>query len=189
MFTLGHLSYLLFPLNHYLPNNSTNPITSAPQPAALVFARSKRERGRREAGRIADWGAPGDTAESAAFVAPRGGRHEIAVAYANGTGPINTGIACGVKRAEVVHAATGRVVASGHLVMPQLATWERVEPSSPLFAALEAGERYLVRLSEDEFARNMTYLAHNARYTSWPGGSDQSHNRVHVAGLRVTALD
>lgn len=163
----------------------------APSGAALAIPAEdfSHRGGRREAGRIVDWGAPADTAESAAFVAPRGGRHEIAVDYANGTGPINTGIACGVKRAEVVHAATGRVVASGHLVMPQLATWERIEPSSPLFAALEAGERYLVRLSEDEFARNMTYLAHNARYTSWPGGGDQPHNRVHLAGLRVTALD
>jgi hypothetical protein len=163
----------------------------APEGAAQTIAAGtfSTRGGRLDGDRIVEWGAPGDTAETGAFTAARNGRHELALAYANGTGPINTGIACGVKRAEVVHVATGRVVAAGYLLMPQLATWERVEASSPLFADLVAGERYMVRLGEDEIARNMTYLAHNARYTSWPGGGDQPHNRVHLAGLRVTALE
>ncbi len=172
--------------SHLSPIRRHAPADAVQEVAATTFAHCG---GRLESGRLVDWGAPADTAESGAFTAARAGRHELTLAYANGTGPINTGIACGVKRADVVHVASGRVVASGHVLMPQLATWERIEASSPLVAPLEAGERYVVRLSEDEVSRNMTYLAHNSRYTSWPGGGDAPHNRVHLAALRVVARE
>lgn len=138
-------------------------------------------------GRLTEWGAREDRAETE-FIAVRDGRHLLTAAYANGSGPINTGIACGVKRLEVIHALSGDVVATGYLVMPQLANWERIERSAPVAADLRAGERYLLRVSEDEQARNMSYLVHNARYTSWPGGGE-AHNRVTLASLHALALE
>ena len=139
-------------------------------------------------GRLVQWGAPGDTAD-VEFTAMRGGRHLLTVTYANGAGPINTGIACGVKRLEIVHAESGDAVAAGYLVMPQLADGERLERSSPVSATLRAGERYRVRISEDEHARNMSYLEHNRRYTAWPGGGDTPHNRVTLASLHALAVE
>lgn len=155
---------------------------------ALPAAGFRVRGGRFADGRLAEWGAREDTAE-AEFTAAHDGRHLLTAAYANGSGPINTGIACGVKRLEVIRAAGGEIVASGYLVMPQLATWERIERSSPVSAMLRAGERYLLRVSEDEHARNMSYLAHNIRYTSWPGGGAQPHNRVTLAALHALALE
>ena len=94
-----------------------------------------------------------------------------------------------MKHLELIHATSGDVVATGHLVMPQLADWQRLERSSPVPATLRAGERYLVRLSEDESARNMSYLEHNRRYTSWPGGGPEPHNRITLASLHALTLD
>lgn len=177
--TTGNESHLT-PLRRHAPPEAIN----------VLPARDFQLRGGRlEEGRVVEWGDRGDAAESPPFTPARAGRHEITLDYANGSGPINTGIACGVKRIQVVDVARSQVVAAGYLLLPQLANWERIEASSPLLAVLEAGVSYVVRIDEDSAARNMTYLAHNARYTAWPGGGDEPHNRALLVALRIVARD
>lgn len=172
-------------VSHLTPTRTA----SAPGREIALPATEFRARGGRLVdGRLTEWGARADTAD-VEFTAARDGRHRITASYANGTGPINTGIACGVKRLEVRDARSGELVAAGYLVLPQLATWERLEHSSPVLADLRAGERYVLRVGEDEHARNMSYLAHNTRYTSWPGGGETPHNRVTLAALHALALE
>lgn len=145
--------------------------------------------GKRPGGHLEEWGRTGDTVETPAFQVQHDGRHVIRAEFSNGAGPINTGITCAVKKLEVIRADNRQAVVTGYLVMPQSGDWQRWDLSSPVTAPLRAGVSYLLRLSEDEVSRNMSYLTHNARYTSWPGGGDQSYNYVRLASLRVLNLD
>jgi hypothetical protein len=138
---------------------------------------------------LAEWGRSGDQLETRHFQVIRTGRHQIRAEFANGSGPVNTGITCGVKRVEVLAAADQKLLFSGYVVMPQLGDWKRWDLSSPVIATLEAGKEYVLRLSEDEVSRNMSYLANNARYTSWPGGGDAAYNLVNIASLQLLNLD
>ncbi len=150
-------------------------------PAAKLEAKG----GRRTADALVDWGARDDTVALPLLRVERDGRYAVTVRYANGSGPINTGITCAVKRLEVIEVASGRVVAGGYALMPQLADWDRWEDSSPLDATLRAGVDYRIVLREDEYSRNMSYLAHNSRYTSWPGGGDAPYNFVRIAAFKL----
>jgi hypothetical protein len=94
----------------------------------------------------------------------------IRAQFSNGSGPVNTGITCAVKKLEVRITGTGTVIASGYLVMPQSGDWGRWDMSSPVNMDLSAGEEYSMRIGEDEYCRNMSYLKNNERYTAWPGG-------------------
>jgi glycogen debranching enzyme len=155
------------------------------QLSTFPAARLEAQGGRRTADALVDWGARHDTVTLPLLRVEKDGRYALTVRYANGSGPINTGITCAVKRLEVVEAASGRVVAGGYALMPQLADWERWEDSSPLDATLRAGVDYRVVLREDDHSRNMSYLAHNARYTSWPGGGDAPYNFVRIAAFKL----
>jgi hypothetical protein len=175
----GFSSHLTPVRRHLLPAQLTT----------VPFAKLTVTGGKSSGGQVEAWGAPGDRIESQPFTVAQAGRHAITVRYANGSGPINTGITCAVKRIEIVRAGTGEVVAAGYAVMPQLGTAERWEDSSPLEATLRAGESYVLRLHEDPIARNMSYLAHNARYTSWPGGGEQPYNFISVGSFHLVRLD
>ena len=135
---------------------------------------------------LSDWGAPGDTITAPRVEVPAAGLYALRVRYSNGAGPINTGIACGVKRLEVMDPA-GTVVAAGYLVMPQLGDAARIEASSAVFARLRPGTAYRAVLREDDVSRNMSYMERNTRYTNWPGGGDQPYNRVGVAAVLIEA--
>lgn len=134
-----------------------------------------------------NWGRPKDTLATENFSVKQDGRYAIRVEFSNGSGPVNTGITCGVKKLEVVDAHGGRVVASGHLIMPQSGDWKRWDISNPIIAALSAGD-YLIRISEDAVSRNMSYLKNNERYTAWPGGGDSDYNFVNIMAVQLNWL-
>jgi len=48
-----------------------------------------------------------------------------------------------------------------------------------------AGEKYAVRIFEDPYSRNMSYLAGNERYTAWPGGGYDDYNYVNIAAIQL----
>ena len=132
-----------------------------------------------------NWGKPQDELVTKSFVAKRGGHYLVRAQFSNGAGPINTGITCAVKKLEVRKADSAEVVASGYLVMPQSGDWKRWDASNFIGADLEAGVPYTVRLSEDEYSRNMSYLKNNERYTAGPGGGDQSYNYVNISSVNL----
>jgi len=103
-------------------------------------------------------------------------------------GPVNTGITCGVKRLEILKAGSDQAVASGYLIMPQSGDWQRWDVSSPVAADLSAGVEYAIRIFEDDYSRNMSYLKKNERYTAWPGGGQSGCNFVNIAGIQVEKI-
>ena len=137
---------------------------------------------------FADWGKPEDTLLAGPFKVERGGYYAIRVRFSNGAGPVSTGITCAVKQLEVCRAGDGKVLVSGHVVMPQSGDWNRWDLSSPIIADLASGERYVIRLREDEVSRNMSYLENNEHYTAWPGGGEAGYNYVNVRALQLINL-
>ena len=69
--------------------------------------------------------------------------------------------------------------------MPQSNDWKRFDLSSAVKADLRAGTEYVLRLSEDEWCRNMSYLEINTLYSAAAGGGEESYNFVHVAALHL----
>jgi len=154
-----------------------------------IPAEQMRDRGGRHFnGVLAELNAPTDEV-SVDLELPRSARCALRVVYSNGSGPINTGITCAVKRIEVVDADRGVVLASGPLVMPHTAAWDRFLVSAPLLVQIPGGRRCTVRIYEGGDSRNMSYLEHNRNYTAFPGGGDSPVNRAHIAALHALQLD
>jgi hypothetical protein len=135
-----------------------------------------------------DWGKPEHELLVKSFTAQRSGDYVLRTEFSNGAGPVNTGITCAVKKIEVRKNSSGHVVAAGYLVMPQSGDWQRFDLSSIVRARLTAGESYSLRIFEDEYSRNMSYLAQNERYTSWPGGGTNAYNFVNLAAIRLWCI-
>ena len=136
-----------------------------------------------------DWGESHDELVVKDFKVDRSGRYAVRTAFANGAGPVNTGITCAVKKLEVLESGSDKVVASGYLVMPQSGRWDRWDRSSPVGVQLRAGKKYSLRIYEDEYSRNMSYLEKNERYTSWPGGGDDGYNYVNIAAVHLNLVE
>jgi hypothetical protein len=132
-----------------------------------------------------DWGRPDHELRVKTFIARRSGRYLVRAEFSNGSGPVNTGITCAVKRLEIRDADSGTVAGAGYLVMPQSGDWRRFDLSTPVWAELRAGRAYSIRIFEDEYSRNMSYLEHNRRYTAHNGGGDSAYNFVNIASLRL----
>lgn len=135
-----------------------------------------------------DWGKADHELRVKTFTAKRNGHYLVRAEFSNGAGPVNTGITCAVKKLEIRETDSDTMVATGYLVMPQSGDWQRFDLSSPVRADLKAGKTYTMRISEDEYSRNMSYLAHNERYTSWAGGGDAAYNVVNIASIRLLCL-
>ena len=135
-----------------------------------------------------DWGQSGDTLLTKPFKLECYGRFAIRAKFSNGAGPVNTGITCAVKRLEIQRADSGDAVATGYLVMPQSGDWKRWDLSSPVAANLSSDTKYVIRISEDQYSRNMSYLQKNERYTAWPGGGETSYNCVNIAAIEVQLI-
>jgi Bacterial alpha-L-rhamnosidase 6 hairpin glycosidase domain len=135
-----------------------------------------------------DWGKPDHELRVKDFVAKRGGRYFVRVEFSNGAGPVNTGITCAVKKLEIRDNDSRTIVGAGYLVMPQSGNWQRFDLSSAIPADLKSGKSYSMRIFEDEYSRNMSYLAHNERYTTFPGGGDAAYNFVNIASIRLLYL-
>jgi hypothetical protein len=113
------------------------------------------------------------------------GDHLIELVAANGNGPVNTGITCGVKHVAVT--LDGAVVAEGYVVVPHGRGWDDWRESSFVRARLEAGKRYLIRVGDAPAAINMSALDHFAHYTGGAGGASGPVDRFDVAELRLIA--
>jgi hypothetical protein len=135
-----------------------------------------------------DWGKADHELFVKHFTASRNGHYLVRAEFSNGAGPVNTGITCAVKKLEIRETGSETMVATGYLVMPQSGDWQRFDLSSVVRADLKAGKTYTLRIFEDEYSRNMSYLAHNQRYTSWAGGGDAAYNFVNIASIRLLCL-
>ena len=134
---------------------------------------------------IEKWGKPADELRTEIFKPNGSGRYVIRVEFSNGSGPVNTGITCAVKKLELLDADSNETIASGYVVMPQSGDWKRWDLSSPVQVELSADKAYLIRIFEDEYCRNMSYLEKNERYPAWPGGGEKSYNFVNIATIRL----
>jgi hypothetical protein len=134
-----------------------------------------------------NWGKSADEILTRSFTVTRGGQYLVRVEFSNGSGPINTGITCAIKKLELVKTETQEVVGSGYVVMPQSGDWKRWDQSSPVSLNLDPVV-YSIRLREDEYSRNMSYLKKNERYTAWAGGGEAGYNYVNVAAIHLSQL-
>lgn len=163
----------------------------AEQDEQIIGAKQMENRGGSliEGHHFENWGQIDHELRLNGFSTGRTGRYLIRVAYSNGAGPISSGITCAVKKLEIRRAGSRTPVASGYLIMPHSGDWKRFDFSSSVGADLKAGEKYSLRICEDEYSRNMSYLGNNRRYTAASGGGDVPYNYVNIAGvhlLRVT---
>jgi len=126
------------------------------------------------------WGAPSDTLEVPALVAPVSGDVWIQLVYGNGAGPISTGITAAVKWVSIEDAYG--VVAEGPIVMPQTGDWALWRDSTLLRANLQAGTSYRILIAD---GINMTYLEHFAPYTGGNGGGLDTYNAVNISEIKV----
>jgi hypothetical protein len=135
-----------------------------------------------------DWGRTDHQLLVKTFSAEQDGRYFVRAEFSNGAGPINTGITCAIKRLEIRQLASDTPVASGYLIMPQSGDWKRFDLSSSVPVNLNAGQTYSLRIFEDEYCHNMSYLAHNERYTALPGGGNDACNFVNISALHLVRL-
>jgi len=133
------------------------------------------------------WGDAGHTLTLRGVRPTRSGPQLVQLEYGNGAGPINTGIACGVKRVTVIDEASASTVADGIIVMPQLGRWDRWALSSFVAATLMATSTYRIVISSDAGTMNMSALAHFATYRGATGGIDGPFTRVNIAALKLLA--
>jgi hypothetical protein len=155
-----------------------------------IVAKDMQNRGGQlvEGNHFENWGRPGDEL-MADFTARRSGNYLLRVKFSNGAGPVNTGITCAIKRIEVRKRDSGEIVGGGYLVMPQSGDWQRIDLSSVVRATLKAGETYAIRIFEDPYSRNMSYLQRNRDYTANPGGGQAAYNFVNIAAIKLLRIN
>ena len=73
--------------------------------------------------------------------------------------------------------------------MPQSGDWRRFDLSSVVRATLKAGETYAIRIFEDPYSRNMSYLQRNRDYTANPGGGEADYNFVNIAAIQLLRVN
>ena len=123
------------------------------------------------------WGKPLDTLDLS-FIAERDGSYAISFDYANGMGPINTGITAGVKW---LKAQCGAQRSQGAIVMPHRESWQLWGQSSELVFYASSGDTCQFRLS-DGF--NMSYLKHFRWFTNGEGGKPINQVNLGPAHIR-----
>jgi hypothetical protein len=130
------------------------------------------------------WGDAGNSLSTT--VAPtRTGSYLIQAVYGNGAGGVDTGVACGVKRVDVIDTASNATVATGFLVMPQAGSWDTWADSTFVTANLTAGKTYRVVVAQDATSRNMSAFSSFATYAGTGGASEFS--RVNISELKLLA--
>lgn len=125
---------------------------------------------------------------AATFTAKHTGAHLVQAEYANGAGPINTGITCGVKHVTVEEQPSGKIAGEGYMLMPQRGDWASFGESSFVRANLTSGKTYKVRLSHDARSTNMSSFEHFSAYTGGLGGKDGVFFKVDVRSLKLLSL-
>ncbi|TRU48255.1 MAG: hypothetical protein EWV49_13595 [Microcystis aeruginosa Ma_QC_Ch_20071001_S25] len=138
-----------------------------------------------------NWGKPDDSL-TVDIKAKYIGTHGIQVIAGNGSGPINTGVTCAVKRLQIKDSETDTIVADSYLVMPQLGNWDRWLESSLILTKvdLSAGHSYTIKIFSDEQAVNMSSFAHYQNYTgnNGIGGASGSYNYVNIAAITLLSF-
>jgi len=134
---------------------------------------------------VANWGDAGSTL-GATYTATRSGLHLVQLVYGNGAGPVDTGIACGVKQVAIEDANTNAQVASGAIVMPQLGSWDRWSDSTFVHAQLVAGTSYRITVGDAPSTRNMSSFSHFSTYGGM-GGASGEFSRVNISELKILA--
>ena len=114
------------------------------------------------------------------WTAPRDGRYQLAVEYANDHGPINTGITASVQIATV--QCDGAAQQSVVLTLPHSVGRQRSTSGS--FEA-KAGRRCTIALAP---GFNMSYLGHFAHYTGGQGGAGGPLNEAEVGDMLIAPL-
>jgi hypothetical protein len=115
-----------------------------------------------------------------AWTASVDGRHRVWFDYANGHGPINTGITAAVKRLAIDCA--GHPAQTVTVVMPHSVGEQR--STTGTFDA-KAGARCMFALEQ---GFNMSDLTHSVHYTGGEGGTDGPLNDARVEALHVAPL-
>ncbi|WP_425497833.1 Six-hairpin glycosidase-like protein [Lysobacter arvi] len=115
-----------------------------------------------------------------AWRAPQAGRYALSVDFTNTHGPINTGITAAVKT--LVAQCDGVDEQRGTLVMPHGAAMQR---SSAVVIDVPTGAACRFTLRDGV---NMSYLAHNARYTGGAGGVDGPINSADIGALHAVPV-
>ncbi|MEO0796880.1 MAG: amylo-alpha-1,6-glucosidase [Verrucomicrobiota bacterium] len=136
---------------------------------------------------IEGWGLPAHEIRVPNIRVCYSGRYAIQVSYANGAGPINTGIACAVKRLEI-GSNSSECIEMGYLIMPQTGSWTQYQLSNSVVVQLDHTKDYTLCIFEDSYSRNMSFLASNENYTALPGGGAECHNLVNISNIRFSFL-
>ncbi|MEZ4273414.1 MAG: hypothetical protein R3C68_18855 [Myxococcota bacterium] len=153
--------------------------------SAQVLRPTQSQLQRTKAGDI-DWASDrGDVLWSGVRVS-ESGTYALRLLAANGNGPVNTGVTCGVVRATVENEASGEAVASATLSISQSGSWDTWQLSTALLAQLHKGQPYQVRITSDAYSKNMSYLRVAELYTGGVGGAEGPLNRVHLRELQIT---
>ncbi|QKV96321.1 hypothetical protein HUT19_35260 [Streptomyces sp. NA02950] len=117
----------------------------------------------------ADWGT-GPQDKITARVTPRADGEYLLQADAAVGGPVNTGVASGMKMLRVYDDTTGRLVTEKVLAMPHTGSWSTVRGSTYATARLAKGRTYRIELGQDPRAVNMSYFSANALYKDTRSG-------------------
>ncbi|NVD73661.1 esterase [Duganella sp. BJB1802] len=133
-------------------------------------------------GRIAGWGAPGDTFAVQDIKVERDGAYALQLKYRNTAHQVNLGISGGVKWM-TLKDGNGAVVAQGVVALPHSPASAGPSWSTPVKAALKAGS---YRMELGDFY-NMSYLQSNASYGD-AGGVKGPSNRFDIHGVRIMPL-
>ena len=107
-----------------------------------------------------NWGEMGHELRTE-FTVGENGQYVICAEFANGSGPVNTGITCAVKRLDIRESGSDTVVGSGYLIMPQSGNWKRWDISTPVISDLKSGKKYEIIIYEDKYSLNMSYFEQN----------------------------
>jgi hypothetical protein len=133
-----------------------------------------------------NWGDSTDRLTVSNYTAQYTGLHLIQLRAGNGSGPVNTGITCAIKKIEVYEGAA--LIDSGFLIMPHLGSWNSWQDSSFVRVDLNAGTNYNIVILEDEYSINMSEREHFVLYDQ-TGGSNGRSNFVNIAQIKILALE
>lgn len=132
-----------------------------------------------------DWGGRLDTLELSGFEPKRSGNYKVSLYYGNGSGPINTGITCSIKKISIKEMDTGKIVKEGIVVMPQLGDWGQWKESSFLDVKLDSAKKYDIKIFDDIECKNMSFFTHYSIYTAGNGGGLEPYNNVNISQMRL----
>lgn len=126
-----------------------------------------------------------DHIELGPFQPQRSGRHWLQATFGNGAARVDTGIACGVLRVDLVDATTNNVLKTGAWILPGHGSWDAWADSNLMEVDLDPARSYVVRASQNPDWTNMSYFEHFKDYSGGAGGLDGPANRVNIAAVKL----